>query len=436
MRAERSLSIWRSLWDASCEPEPTRAPLKDTLDAEIAIVGGGVEGLALARELAMAGRKPILLEAAEFGSGATGASAGMIAPHPARNTPEGIRKALGREAGERYLRMLAASGSETFAVIGRRQEQVGANSSGFVAPAVGARGAARIAATVEQWRDIRSDLRLLDAEATTQLTGTTGYAAALFDPTGGSVNPLAYARMLARDAEEAGAAIFPHSRVVRLGRTDSGWQLTLEGGVVRARTVILCGNGGSRDLHPRLSRSILPLTICQVATEPLPDDLREWILPQRHAMTDMEPEVFSIRYDPSGRLITAHPMGGGIADAEKLQAAINDRLASRLPGWRSMPLEFAWTGTAWINSNLLARIAAVDTELFAVQACNGRGIALAAVVARSFGRWLISDRTAPCDMPIGAPRPIPGYLFARYLPGLLMKASLAARRMRSILVRD
>ena len=101
-----------------------------------------------------------------------------------------------------------------------------------------------------------------------------------------------------------------------------------------------------------------------------------------------------------------------------------------------MPLEFAWTGTAWINSNLLARIAAVDTELFAVQACNGRGIALAAVVARSFGRWLISDRTAPCDMPIGAPRPIPGYLFARYLPGLLMKASLAARRMRSILVRD
>ena len=62
------------------------------------------------------------------------------------------------------------------------------------------------------------------------------------------------------------------------------------------------------------------------------------------------------------------------------------------------------------------------------------GVLSALEMARAAGDEMVL--TAPCDMPIGAPRPIPGYLFARYLPGLLMKASLAARRMRSILVRD
>lgn len=435
LRAEWSSSIWRSLWDASADPDVDRPHLSGPIDTEIAIVGGGVEGLALARELAMRGRRPVLLEAAAIGSGATGASAGVIAPQPPRNTPEGIRKALGREAGDRYLSLLAGSGRETFALIGDRLQAAGGNPTGFLAPAIGARGAARIATTIDQWRAIRPDLRAIDAEETARLTGAAGYGGAILDPTGGSVNPLAYARMLAGDAEEAGASIYPHSMVTKLQRVENGWHLQLADATVRARTVVLCGNGGSPALHPRLSRSILPLTICQIATEPLPAALRERILPFGHAMTDMETEVFSIRYDPAGRLITAHPMAAKLADPGRLQAAINARLGARLPDWQFVPLQFAWTGTAWINSNLLPRIAEVDEGLFAVQACNGRGIALAAVVARSFSRWLLSDRTEPCDMPIGAPRPIPGYVFARYLPGIVMKASLVARRMTTVFSR-
>ena len=81
-------------------------------------------------------------------------------------------------------------------------------------------------------------------------------------------------------------------------------------------------------------------------------------------------------------------------------------------------------------SLLLPRIVRLDEGLFAVQACNGRGIALSTAIGHEFGTWLAGGARDVCAIPIEQPRAIPGYVFARYLPTLLMKATLAARQLR------
>ncbi len=419
---------WRPLWRTGSGPH--RPALQGTNDAEIAIVGAGLEGLSLAGELARRGKRVAVIEAAEIGSGATGASAGIVSPQLVRQSPEDVARRLGQQQAALFLNMLASAGKRTFERVAGRAQQVQANSNGFISPAKSAAGLGRIRATVEQWRGFRTDLQVLSAEQTRQLTGAVGYAGALLDPTGGSLNPVAYAQLLASDAEEAGAIIRLRSECTAVERSGSQWKLSTARGTLLARQVVLCANGANPMLASALRRSVLPLAVCQMATRPLPPEMRRSILPAGHSMTDIEADVFSIRFDVHGRLITAYPMSERLHEPGRLDELVNRRLATMLPAFRPTPLEYAWSGTAWLNSDLLPRVVSIDTGLFAVQACNGRGIALSTVIGEAFGTWLAAGGSGECPIPIQRPRAIPGYVFARYVPSLLMKLTLTGRRLK------
>jgi len=393
-------------------------------------VGGGLEGLALALQLARERKSVMVAEAADIGSGATGASAGIVAPQLVRQLPADVIHRLGQPRAERFLRLLAGAGHRTFDLIGSRKAQIEASDSGFIAPAKGAAGAQRLAETLRQWQSLRSDLRLLSEQETRVLTGTSGYSAALLDPSGGWLNPISFAQMLACDAEDEGAVIHLHSPVTGLHRHGAGWQLSSERGTIQASQVILCANGGNTKLSRPLRHSVLPLTVCQVATQPLPADLRATILPQGHSMTDVETEVFSIRFDPAGRLITAYPFSDRLLEPGRLNEIINRRLTGMIANFHPVAIDYAWSGTAWLASDLLPRVVTLGEGLLAVQACNGRGIALSTSVGAALGNWLAMGRRGECAVPIQAPRAVPGYFLARYLPALLMKTSLARQRMR------
>src|SRR4051812_2749428 len=59
------------------EPEP-RPPLEGTVETEVAVVGGGLAGLATALSLAERGRRVVVLEARAIGAGASGRNGGMV----------------------------------------------------------------------------------------------------------------------------------------------------------------------------------------------------------------------------------------------------------------------------------------------------------------------------------------------------------------------
>jgi glycine/D-amino acid oxidase-like deaminating enzyme len=191
--------------------------------------------------------------------------------------------------------------------------------------------------------------------------------------------------------------------------------------------VVLCANGGNAMLHPSLAQTVLPLPVCEVATQALPASLREKILPQGHALTDSSTNVFSIRFDRAGRLITACP-GRNKMDYAQINHFIGLRLAAVIPDYRSTPLEYIWQGTAWLNSSLLPRVLAVEDGLMAVQACNGRGIGLNGIIGRELGRWMTEPGAGLPMVPIEKPKRVAGFIFARYLPELMMGGAAVAKR--------
>jgi glycine/D-amino acid oxidase-like deaminating enzyme len=416
-----------ALWKAVNPPPPPATPLHGRLSTDVLIVGAGIAGLSLGLHLDTTRTDTVILESENDANAATGASAGIIAPQLVRTTPNAVLKRLGSDTGARVLRMIAESGRYTFGLIDQLHIECGARQSGFLNPVTGQQGARGHAQLVEEWRPFRDDLRWIDAAEVRALSGCRGYSAAIVDPTGGGLDPLAYSRGLAKAIRASGMPLHYHSRVLSLTRSADGWLARTQAGEVSARRVVLCANGGNAALHPSLAQTILPLPVCEVATQPLPATLREKILPQGHALTDSSTNVFSIRFDPAGRLITACP-GRQTIDYARINHLINLRLAALIPDYRSTPLEYIWQGTAWLNSSLLPRVLLVEDGLMAVQACNGRGIALNTIIGRELGRWMANPNAGLSMVPIEEPRRVAGFMFARYLPELMMGGAAIAKR--------
>jgi glycine/D-amino acid oxidase-like deaminating enzyme len=416
-----------SSWAAQADDLTHYPRLVGTESTTIAVVGGGIAGVSTALNLALLGHTPILLEADAIGSGATGASGGIVAPQLVRHGFEAVAAKLGDTHARQLFTLMAQSGHYVFDLARRYAPAAEAVQAGFLAPAMTQAALRRISGIAAEWAPFRDDVSILSAEAIAEIAGISGYVGALQDTSGGSINPLGYVRGLAHAAEEAGARLFCQSAVTRIERVGSAWVLHTAGGSVTAQHVLLCANGGNAALHPRLAGTALSMDVCEVTTAPLSPELRARVLPQRHALTDVEPDVFTIRYDRDGGLVTAYP--GGAGDREKTTQRINARLTATIPGWKPLPLTHVWQGTAWLNTSLLPRLVRVDDGMIAVQACNGRGLAFNSVIGRELAAWLDRGADTPPPLPLEAPQPITGLFLAKFAPRLVMQAGLIGKRL-------
>jgi glycine/D-amino acid oxidase-like deaminating enzyme len=116
-------------------------------------------------------------------------------------------------------------------------------------------------------------------------------------------------------------------------------------------------------------------------------------------------------------------------DRASIEAVVNRRLRSMLHRHETRRLDFVWHGVAWINQSLLPRLVRVADDLTAVQACNGRGIALNTILGREVARWLLQPESCIPALSFESPRRVRGFGVVRYVPRLLMTAALIAGRL-------
>ena len=79
-------------------------------------------------------------------------------------------------------------------------------------------------ASTEQYLRLGAPVEFLSREAIARMTGTDRYQGAMLDRRGGELNPLSYARGLARAAIAAGARLHGGTRALELRRQGRGWR--------------------------------------------------------------------------------------------------------------------------------------------------------------------------------------------------------------------
>lgn len=386
------------LWDLTAPPPPPTAPLRGAAACDVAVVGAGYTGLSAALHLAQAGARVTVLEASDIGFGGAGRNVGLV------NAglwvmPEAIVASLGPERGEGLLALLGDAPARVFDLVERHAIACEAEPVGTLHCAVGAAGAEEIAARAAQWQARGAPVRLLDADSAREAVGGGDFSGALLDLRAGTIQPLAYARGLARAAMVAGASIFTGSPVTAAAEGPAGWTLETPGGSVRADRLVVGTDAYSFGPFAALQAEQVRLPYFNCATAPLPPELAARVLPGRHGAWDTRQILTSFRRDAAGRIVF-----GSIGALEGAGAAIHRAYARRAlsqlyPELADMPFEAAWHGTIGMTPDALPRFRRWGRAGFAISGYNGRGIGPGTV----FGALLADlalGRARPGDVPL------------------------------------
>ncbi len=396
-----------SLWVASAPPAPPCPPLVEDLEAEVAIVGAGYTGLSAALHLAERTIATVVLEAHEPGWGASGRNGGQVIPG-LKEDPEVVERLLGPGFGRRAVDLSARAPDLVFELVARYGIDCDAQRAGWIQPAPDEAGVRLLQARVRQWERRGAPVEWLDRPAVSAALGSELYRGGLRDRRGGTLQPLAYARGLARAAMALGARIHGRSPARRLEREGAGWRVHTPRGSVRARTVLVCTNGYTDGLVPGLARTVVPVVSVQVASAPLSDNLRRAILPGGEAASDTRRLLVYFRLDRDGRFL----IGGrgaygdrGIRAAQARLRRFAQRLFPQLPD--DLPFPFAWGGLVALTEHHLPHLVEPAPGLVAASGYNGRGIAMATAMGKVLADKASGVPDGELDFPPSRLRPIP-----------------------------
>ena len=380
-----------SLWAATAPAGPECPPLDSNDDADVAVVGAGYTGLSTALHLARAGRRVVVLDAGEPGWGCSGRNGGQVNPGGMKMLPDDVVATLGPVWGERFLEFGDRSCDLVFELIERYGIECEALRPGYVQGGYGAKGRRFNREWARQWTERGRGTRFLERDEIAALIGTRRYDSGMYDARGGSVQPLAYARGLARAAIEEGAAIHGASAATAVLHDGAGWSVRTERASVRCEFVVLATNGYTGDLWPGLRETVVPVASFVTATAPLGHNVLPSVLPGRHAVSETARIIVYYRLDRQGRFI----IGGrgrwfdvaDHGDAPHVRAAAV-RLFPQLEG---VEWEYRWAGWPAITRDHLPRLLALDRGVYAGLGYNGRGVASATLMGQQLAGAILGD---------------------------------------------
>lgn len=308
------LPLWSGRFPKGRRPSYPR--LRGEQTAGVAVVGGGLTGAACALSFAAAGLDVVLLEADVIGSGMTGGDSGVLR--------EGFAGSFQEAAAAHGLRTARAvwegmrRGSLEFAAALRRHkircELAPQDVLSFAGPSADA--GRRLRREYQARRDAGLDGTWLTPAASARETALV--TAGAIRTHGVVIDPYRACIGLAAAAASRGALLHERSAARRIRASKKHVEITTEGGVVRAETVIVATGSPLQDLRA-LRRHLRAEHVYGVVTAPLSAPLRRQLGQRRVVLDDAAGPARIVRWLDTDRIF----VHGG------RQPAVPERLRER-----------------------------------------------------------------------------------------------------------
>jgi len=356
---------------------------------DVVIVGGGYAGLATARALADGGVQSLVLEAHEFGAGASTRSGGAVSAglsigksftgRTLDYAPELVRDVVGW-AIEAYDRLVDLVRSEN---IDCHFEQRGRF--------LGACAASHYDGLRSRYEKLKaggaSDCKLVTRAEQRDEIGSDFYHGGMVFEKAGKLHPaLFYGGLLAAVRRRNSITLAGGCRATGLTRDGDGWRVTTSEGEVRARHVVVATNGYTGALTPSLQRRLVPIASHIIATEELPPGLALKLCPRGRTFSETRRVLNYYRLSPDGKRVVF----GGRARFTRVSAELRAKLlhralVERFPELADVKVARSWQGNVAFTQDALPHAGEIDGLHF-VLGCNGSGVSMMPFLGDAMGR--------------------------------------------------
>ena len=194
---------------------------------------------------------------------------------------------------------------------------------------------------------------ILSAADTAAKLGTDVYTGSLWDRRAGTIQPLGYARGLARAALRAGARLYTRSPVLSATHEHGAWTVRTDRGAAKSQWIVVATDAYSTGPWARIDQEQIHLPYFNLSTAPLDARSLATILPERQGAWDTQRVLCSFRLDRSGRLIFGS-VGALNGAARHVHTAWAKRALRKIfPELGAVTWEREWYGTIGMTADRL-----------------------------------------------------------------------------------
>ncbi|MBS7542166.1 NAD(P)/FAD-dependent oxidoreductase [Ancylobacter oerskovii] len=410
-----------TLWYATARPAPETHPLEERLTADVCVVGAGYTGLTTALELARQGVRVVVLEAEEAGFGGSGRNAGHCTPTFSYYSIASLRKMLGEPWAERLIHRQTRANDRVSAMIRDYQIDCEWQQNGYVMGALRPGALDVLKGKVESYNAVGAKTRLIDREEVEALTGSPRFHGGWLHTEAGHMNPLGYARGLARAVMQEGGILHTGSRVEGVEKEGGRWKVKTAKGEVVADKVVFATGAYTVAGWPKLDQSFKILRVFVCATQPLDPETRAKVLPHNTTMHDGRGDIYVYKYNAEGRIVASmFPMGARGRDLDYTRQVMTDRLKWLHPQIREpIRWEYFWFGELDMQVKTVPRLYGLAPGVAALTGLSGRGVPTGSMLGGILAEWALGVPEKDLALKVEPLKPAPFYM--SYAPKLRLR---------------
>jgi len=366
-------------------PLPTRV--------DVAIIGGGYTGLSAARTLAKRGVTAAVLEANTIGWGASSRNGGMVLTG-LKLGMQSVLKKYGRDLSQRLFQCSLDAIDTVEQIVEEEKIDCGFARSGHLLTANKPKHYTALKQEAEfMEREFNHNLRLIPPEEQEAEIGSSLYHGALLDERSGGLNPAQYVTGLARAAQRAGGTLHANARVTRLERQGNRFVVETERGSLSADNILIGTSGYTGRVIKKLQKRIIPIGSFIIATERLPDDLAQELIPQGRMIFDYK------HYLNYFRLWENRMIFGGRAaffpetsrTIQRSAEILRREMIQVYPQLKDVNVEYVWGGTLDFAFDMMTHVGEVGGIYYSL-GYAGHGVAMATYLGKTVAEAMLSGK--------------------------------------------
>jgi len=354
-------------------PAPVRGPVSSDIDVDVCVIGAGLAGLTVAREVARRGWSVVVIEAREVAWNASGRNTGFVLPGFACDM-DAVVKRVGLDDAK-VLWALSEAGVEYVRSTIRETGMLGAKPV--------EEGWLKVAKSDDADDDLAT-VRLIGQELGGQIEGwpvervrdvlkSNHYFHAVYMPQAFHIHALNYALGLAAAAEAAGARIFERTPALSIDTAGVRKRVVTPSGRLRADHVVLAGNVHLGNLVPRIAGTLMPVWTYVMVTKPIGGRLESAVAFQG-AVSDTDLADNHYRIVGGDRLMWSGRATTWQHDPKRFARPLQTDIKEVYPQLGGIEIEHIWTGALGNSLHRMPQIGELSPRIWLASGFGGHGI--------------------------------------------------------------